>query len=275
LTLQSAELKNQPVGEYIVKAFDTQAAVPNAAGVIPSGSNVSFTLWMKRSSTFGTMFPRAKLNLNSANGTSLCTATGTNALTTTAVEYSFSCQTAAPVTMAASDRFYLWVGVNLTIGPGNKASKAQLLIEGTLNGNYDSRIVAPLPNNAPSVSITSPANNSIFVAGATVNINANASDTDGTITKVEFFQDSTKVGEDTTSPYTGTRAEPHPRRLRTEREAVWPQPSGAEPPQAVSAPARVRAAARRGPSLAQLASRSRRAAARTTVGSACQPVTIV
>jgi hypothetical protein len=60
----------------------------------------------------------------------------------------------------------------------------------------------------------------------------------------------------------------HPRRLRTERGAVWAQPSGAEPPQAVSAPARVRAAARRGPSLAQLASRSRRAAARTVARAA-------
>jgi hypothetical protein len=64
----------------------------------------------------------------------------------------------------------------------------------------------------------------------------------------------------------GARAEPHRRRLRTERGAVCPQPSGAEPPQAVSAPARVRAAARRGPLLAQLASRSRRAAARTRIG---------
>jgi len=31
--------------------------------------------------------------------------------------------------------------------------------------------------------------------------NANATDTDGTIAKVEFFQGTTKLGEDLTSPY--------------------------------------------------------------------------
>jgi len=57
-------------------------------------------------------------------------------------------------------------------------------------------------NNPPTVSLTSPANNSTFTAPATVALAANASDSDGAITKVEFFQGSTKLGEDTTSPYT-------------------------------------------------------------------------
>jgi hypothetical protein len=56
-------------------------------------------------------------------------------------------------------------------------------------------------NSAPQVSITSPANNTSFVAGSTVTINANATDSNGTIAKVEFFQGTTKLGEDTTSPY--------------------------------------------------------------------------
>jgi chitinase len=57
-------------------------------------------------------------------------------------------------------------------------------------------------NNAPSVSITSPANNATFpTVGQAIAIAASASDTDGTITKVEFFVDNSKVGEDTSSPY--------------------------------------------------------------------------
>ena len=56
-------------------------------------------------------------------------------------------------------------------------------------------------NQLPAVSITSPSDNASFAAGATVNIVANASDNDGTISKVEFFQGSTKLGEDATSPY--------------------------------------------------------------------------
>jgi hypothetical protein len=34
LTLQTAELRNQPAGEYVIKSFETQANVPNIAGVI-------------------------------------------------------------------------------------------------------------------------------------------------------------------------------------------------------------------------------------------------
>jgi Bacterial Ig domain/Glucodextranase, domain B len=56
-------------------------------------------------------------------------------------------------------------------------------------------------NKPPTVSITSPAANASFTAPATITINANAADTDGTITKVEFFNGTTLLGTDTTSPY--------------------------------------------------------------------------
>jgi endo-1,3(4)-beta-glucanase len=56
-------------------------------------------------------------------------------------------------------------------------------------------------NAAPSVSITSPANGVTFTAPASVTINANASDTDGTISKVEFYNGATLLGTDTSSPY--------------------------------------------------------------------------
>ncbi|WP_180336298.1 N,N-dimethylformamidase beta subunit family domain-containing protein [Pontibacter ramchanderi] len=59
-------------------------------------------------------------------------------------------------------------------------------------------------NQPPVVSITAPANNATFTAPASVNIAATASDTDGTVSKVEFFNGSTKLGEDLTSPYTFT-----------------------------------------------------------------------
>ena len=57
---------------------------------------------------------------------------------------------------------------------------------------------------APAVSITAPANNTSFVSPAAVTINATASDSDGSVSKVEFFQGSTKLGETTTSPYSYT-----------------------------------------------------------------------
>jgi YD repeat-containing protein len=53
----------------------------------------------------------------------------------------------------------------------------------------------------PAVTLTSPANNAAFAFPASITISADASDSDGTISKVEFFQGSTKLGETTTSPY--------------------------------------------------------------------------
>jgi subtilisin family serine protease len=61
--------------------------------------------------------------------------------------------------------------------------------------------IAPPLNNPPSVSISSPASGAAFTAPANVTIYANASDTDGTVTKVEFFAGSTLIGTDTLAPY--------------------------------------------------------------------------
>lgn len=55
---------------------------------------------------------------------------------------------------------------------------------------------------APSATLTSPLASDSFTAPATVNLTATATDTDGTISKVEFYNGSTKLGEDTTAPYT-------------------------------------------------------------------------
>ena len=54
---------------------------------------------------------------------------------------------------------------------------------------------------APTINLTSPANNATFIAGSTITPRATASDSDGTVSKVEFFQGSVKLGEDTTAPY--------------------------------------------------------------------------
>jgi glucose/arabinose dehydrogenase len=56
-------------------------------------------------------------------------------------------------------------------------------------------------NTPPSVTITSPASGATFQSGATIQINASALDSDGAISKVEFFQGTNRLGEDTTNPY--------------------------------------------------------------------------
>jgi hypothetical protein len=62
-------------------------------------------------------------------------------------------------------------------------------------------VIVKKPNEAPAVKITSPAGNSLFSAPAKVILSADASDADGTITKVEFFNGSSKIGEVISAPF--------------------------------------------------------------------------
>lgn len=55
-------------------------------------------------------------------------------------------------------------------------------------------------NQPPVVTITSPVNGTTFTSGSTIVLTANAND-DGSISKVEFYQGVTKLGDDNTSPY--------------------------------------------------------------------------
>ncbi len=72
-----------------------------------------------------------------------------------------------------------------------------------LPGRSNSRLVTS-QNQLPAVSITSPSNGSAFDLGTQVLISANASDIDGTISKVEFFQNGSFIDgcQDTQAPFT-------------------------------------------------------------------------
>ncbi|HBY64525.1 MAG TPA: hypothetical protein DEH78_32295, partial [Solibacterales bacterium] len=62
----------------------------------------------------------------------------------------------------------------------------------------------PPTNRPPSVVLTAPANGATFTAPATVTLTAAASDTDGTIERVEFLSGSTVLFTDNLAPYTFT-----------------------------------------------------------------------
>lgn len=61
--------------------------------------------------------------------------------------------------------------------------------------------VTVLPSEKPEVTITSPLSGTSFDFNSSLEITVDASDPDGTITKVEFYNDSIKLGEDTESPF--------------------------------------------------------------------------
>ncbi len=63
-------------------------------------------------------------------------------------------------------------------------------------------------NQSPTVSLTSPAANSTYTFGSSVSIAADAADTDGTISKVEFYAGTTLIGTDDAAPYAITWSQP-------------------------------------------------------------------
>lgn len=65
---------------------------------------------------------------------------------------------------------------------------------------------APPQNTAPTVALIAPANNTVYNAPATIKFKAVAADTDGTISKVEFYRGNTLLGQDLSAPYAYTWA---------------------------------------------------------------------
>ncbi len=64
--------------------------------------------------------------------------------------------------------------------------------------------VSAAPNQLPTVSITSPIAGQSFAAPASLTMTAAASDSDGTITKVDFYVGSQLIASDTSSPYSAS-----------------------------------------------------------------------
>jgi hypothetical protein len=62
----------------------------------------------------------------------------------------------------------------------------------------------PSNNNPPSATITLPAPSANFPVGSSINLQAIASDMDGTVTNVAFFANGLKLGDDNAAPYAWT-----------------------------------------------------------------------
>ena len=65
-----------------------------------------------------------------------------------------------------------------------------------------SRVTVPPPPNAtPAVWLSAPLSSATYLNGDVIALNANATDSDGTIARVEFWADGVKLGESTAAPY--------------------------------------------------------------------------
>jgi len=103
--------------------------------------------------------------------------------TSTSAPYSFSWSNVAAGSYSISTKAY---------DNANASTKSQA-VNVTVNS---------VVNKAPTVSITSPANGATYNAPASVSISASASDADGSISKVEFYNGSQLLGVSTSAPYT-------------------------------------------------------------------------
>ena len=61
--------------------------------------------------------------------------------------------------------------------------------------------VGTRPNTPPSVQITNPATGAVFAELATITLEADAEDSDGSVRRVEFFADATSLGTVTNAPF--------------------------------------------------------------------------
>ena len=99
---------------------------------------------------------------------------------------------------------------SISFGPGQTSvaipvtvlSGGNTIVTASANGGQASATVAV--DFPPSVNITSPAANSVFQTPATIQINASAADTDGTVAEVDFYQGGTLIGSATAAPYNFT-----------------------------------------------------------------------
>jgi subtilisin family serine protease len=65
-------------------------------------------------------------------------------------------------------------------------------------------VLAALPNMPPTVTMTSPADGASFTAPANVVLTATATDPDGSVTQVSFYEGATLIATDTIAPYSVT-----------------------------------------------------------------------
>ncbi|MFN8438444.1 MAG: sialate O-acetylesterase [Cytophagales bacterium] len=76
-----------------------------------------------------------------------------------------------------------------------------------LGERYAQKMLSLLPSStgsSPTISFTSPANNASFTQGTSITLTASASDADGSIASVKFYDGSTLLSTDNTSPYSFT-----------------------------------------------------------------------
>lgn len=177
------------VGNYAItaKATDNEGASATSAVV-----NITVTAAVGPS----VVITAPANNSNFVSGTSITIAVTATAPNATVAKVEFFDGAAKLGEDTSSPYSFVWNGAS----PGTHALTAR--VTNSTNATATSTAVNVTVTSAgnPIVEITSPANNAT-VAPGTVTVTANASAPGGTVKIVEFFAGTTKIGEDSSSPY--------------------------------------------------------------------------
>ncbi|MDB5272924.1 MAG: C-terminal target protein, partial [Chitinophagaceae bacterium] len=182
---------NQGGAYRTTDAVDIEASTDTGAGY-----NVGYIVageWLKYTvnvTTAGTYSLALRVAATAAGKTFHVELDGTNISGTITVPNTGAWQTWQTVTIN-----------NITLTAGQKILKVAM-DSGDFNLNYFTFSSTTTPvNQPPTASISSPANNASFTAPASITIAANAADADGTVSKVDFYNGTTLLGTDASSPY--------------------------------------------------------------------------
>ncbi len=107
----------------------------------------------------------------------------------------------ATIAIAATGGADTWKTVSATIAESGQHD-VYLRWVGAGSSFFVSTIqFASIVGTPPTVTLTAPANNSTYTTLETVTLTATAADADGTVSKVDFYDGTTLLGSDNTSPY--------------------------------------------------------------------------
>ena len=116
----------------------------------------------------------------------------------------YSQQKSALINLTAGKKYYI-EAIHREGAEGDNLAVGWQLPNGTMERPIPGSRLSPFSNsNAPVVTITSPTNNSSYPSPSNITINATVSSNGGSISKVEFYKGTTKIGEDLTAPYNFT-----------------------------------------------------------------------
>ena len=172
------------------------AKVTNAANATATSAVVNITVSSPSSPTVAITAPAN--NATVAFGTAITINATATAPNSSVAKVEFFNGTTKLGEDTSSPYSFVWSGA--TVGAHALTAKVTNAANATATSAIVNVTVTEASSQKPVVAITSPANNATVTSGSTT-ITANASDPDGTVKVVEFFSGTTKIGEDTSSPY--------------------------------------------------------------------------